>query len=117
MRDVRIIYHNTFGMSFYWVKEDEVLTDRIQIVFKETGFYLSVAEIRKFSGMISEACTKTNCGNCSKAGKCRRFLLKTPLKQIDLAVSANELDKIKDLVEGTLFQVELNHYLWNVSLN
>lgn len=117
MRDVRIIYHNSLGMAFYWVKEDEVLTDRIQMVFKETGFYLSYTEIKKFSGMISEACTKTNCATCGRGNNCKRFLLKTPLQQIDLAVSADELDKIKDLVEGTLFQLELEDYLWGFGLN
>lgn len=117
MRDVSIIYNNNFGVAFYWVKEDEILTDRVQVVFKETGFYLSYAELKEFSGMISEACTKSNCGNCCMKKSCRRFLLKTPLQQIDLAVSADDLGKIKDLVEGTLFQLELIDYLWGAGRN
>ena len=90
-----MIYHNDFGVAFYWAKEGEVLTARVQIVFKETGFYLSTSEIIKFSAMIGEACAQNNCKSCKASGQCRRFLLKTPLQQIDLAVSPYELNKIK----------------------
>lgn len=117
MDNVETIYINDFGVAFYWRKEDEVLTDRVQIVFKETGFYLSKAEIRKFSGMIGDACSKQDCGSCCARGRCHRFLLKTPLREIDLAVSSGELTKIKDLIEGTLFHLELYDYLNTVGRN
>lgn len=117
MNTIEQIYLTDFGVAFYWRKEDEVLRDRIQIVFKETGFYLSVAEIRKFSRMIVEASEKNNCTNCSNGNRCHKFLLKTPLRQIDLAVSVRELDKIKDLIEGTLFYAELQNYINGEGLN
>jgi len=117
MENVEQIYVNDFGLSFYWRKEDEVLKDRVQIVFKETGFYLSLAEIIRFSEMIADACKKTDCGTCCNRSRCHKFLLKTPLREIDLAVSSGELVKIKDLIEGTLFHVQLIDYLSRLSLN
>jgi hypothetical protein len=44
-------------------------------------------------------------------------LLKTPLKEIDLAVSKSELMQIKDLIEGTLFTMELMEYIDNICKN
>jgi len=111
MNTIEQIYLTDFGVAFYWRKEDEVLTDRIQIVFKETGFYLSIAEIKRFSEMINDASGRSKCNGCCHSGRCHKFLLKTPLREIDLAVSAPELSEIKELIEGTLFYAELYAYL------
>lgn len=117
MNTIEQIYLTDFGVAFYWRKEDEVLRDRIQIVFKETGFYLSIAEIKKFSEMILDACQKNECASCCHRDQCHKFLLKTPLRQIDLAVSAKELSKIKELIEGTLFYSRLHNYINGPGLN
>lgn len=39
MKQIDTLYANDFGMAFYWKKDSRVLDDKIQLVFKETGFY------------------------------------------------------------------------------
>ncbi|WP_426095148.1 hypothetical protein [Flavobacterium sp. DSR2-3-3] len=46
-----------------------------------------------------------------------QILLKTPCSQIDLAVSMEELNAVKDLVEGTLFKINLDEYLHGAGMN
>lgn len=116
MREVKQIYHNEFGVAFHWKKDQEVLKDKVQIVFKETGFYFSQKEIRDFALIIDETIEDLECcEGCSR--RCHRFLLKTPLQQVDLAVTRIELEQIKDLVEGTLFVMGLRSYLNNEGMN
>jgi hypothetical protein len=117
MREIEQIYFNDFGVAFHWKKDDTVLTEKVQIVFKETGFYLSYIEIRAFSQIIGNTLNEMSCENCCFKSKCHKFLLKTPLEQIDLAVSKSELLQIKDLIEGTLFTIDLCDYINNVCKN
>jgi hypothetical protein len=116
MREVEQIYYNEFGVAFHWKKDDRVLTEKVQMVFKETGFYLTYSEIRAFAQIIENTCNEMDCKGCCNS-KCHKFLLKTPLKQVDLAVSKNELFQIKDLVEGTLFNMDLYDYINKVCRN
>jgi len=117
MREVEQIYYNEFGVAFHWKKNNEVFTQKVQIVFKEMGFYLSYEEIKAFAQIIDNTCEEMGCDGCCHKGKCHKFLLKTPVEQIDLAVSRNELYQIKDLVEGTLFNMDLYDYITNVCRN
>lgn len=118
MRGIEQIYYNDFGMAFYWKEKNAVKTKHIQMVFKETGFYFSVSELQHFAVLIEESSKRNNCcENCEMKNNCAKFLLKTPVSQIDLAVSMNELDCIKDLVEGTLFKIKLAEYLYGVGRN
>jgi len=50
-------------------------------------------------------------------GRCHKFLLKTPFEAIELAVTEKEVYQIKDLVQGTLFQLNLNKYLRELCKN
>lgn len=117
MKEIEQIYHNDFGVAFHWKKNNVLLKERIQLVFKETGFYLSLNEMREFANITGKACLNMGCGECGFRNKCHRFLLKTPFKEIDLAVSGNELLQIKDLIEGALFNMELSQYLDGVCRN
>lgn len=116
MREVEQIYYNEFGVAFHWKKNNTVLKDKVQIVFKETGFYLTYDEIKAFAQLIDNTCDELGCNGCCHH-KCHKFLLKTPLRQVDLAVSKSELFQIKDLVEGTLFNMDLYDYISNVCRN
>lgn len=116
MREVEQIYYNEFGVAFHWKKNDVVLKEKVQLVFKETGFYFSHREIRDFALIIDETFDVLECcAGCQR--RCHKFLLKTPLQQIDLAVTRSELKRIKDLVEGTLFKIGLYNYLENEGRN
>jgi hypothetical protein len=118
MEEIEQLYHNDFGIAFYWKKENKTILDKIQLVFKETGFYFTVSELTTFGTLIDESLITNNCCDaCALKNNCAKFLLKTPCTQIDLAVSVSELKSIKDLVEGTLFKINLDEYLYGPGLN
>ena len=118
MRDIEQIYHNNFGIAFYWKKENETIFDKVQLVFKETGFYFTIAELNQFCDLIEDSLIKNFCcKTCELKNSCHKFLLKTPCTQVDLAVSIKEIKSIKDLVEGTLFKIDLDEYVYGAGLN
>lgn len=106
------IYGNDFGLAFHWKRADELQCNKIQLVFKETGFHLTLSELEYFSTLICESQSRIKaCADCELRGNCSRFLLQTPSNQIDLAVSIPELKGIQDLVDGTVFKLKLQNYL------
>ena len=112
------IYGNTVGMAFYWNRSAEVEKEKIQLVFKETGFNLTLSELKLFSKLIVESEARSRCcGDCKMKNQCDRFLLQTPAKQIDLAVSVSELHGIQDLVDGTIFKIKLQNYVFGTGRN
>lgn len=112
------IYGNDFGMAFYWKRADELVCNKIQLVFKETGFHLNLSELEYFSELVLESeCRIQACSDCTFKNQCSRYLLQTPAKQIDLAVSVQELKGIQDLVNGTIFKIKLKEYLEGVGQN
>ena len=118
MQAIKQIYINDFGTSFYWRKENEIILDKVQLVFREMGFYCNKSELEQFKDCIQESyIVNSDCADCELKSKCYKFLLKTPFSQIDLAVTIEELNKVKDLVEGTLFKINLEDYLYGVGMN
>lgn len=118
MREIEQIYHNNFGIAFYWKNGKEVISGKVQLVFKETGFYFTVAELNQFCDLIEDSLIENACcESCELKNSCHKFLLKTPCAAIDLAVSMKELKSIKDLVEGSLFKIELKEYVYSAGLN
>jgi hypothetical protein len=112
------IYENDFGMTFYWKRADEVVSNKVQLVFKEIGFHLTLGELEQFSTFILESESRINaCSDCSFKKQCSRYLLQTPAQQIDLAVSISELKGIQDLVGGTVFKIKLREYVFGVGKN
>lgn len=118
MKQIEQIYVNDMGMAFFWKQQETVIQDKVQLVFKETGFYFSVDELQRFMVLIKESCRRNHtCESCAIKSQCHKFLLKTPVAQIDLAVSMKELDGIRDLVEGALFKIELYGFISGVGRN
>ncbi|HEX9152255.1 MAG TPA: hypothetical protein VF842_09245 [Flavobacterium sp.] len=118
MKEIKQIYYNDSGTSFYWKKEDEVMLDKVQLIFRETGFYFTKHELLQFKNCIEDSYFQNKCcDECELKNKCYKFLLKTPCSQIDLAVSIEELNAVKDLVEGTLFKINLDDYLYGEGMN
>ncbi|MDT0687874.1 hypothetical protein [Autumnicola psychrophila] len=117
MDDVDLIYHNKFGIAFRW-NNSELKADpnRIQIIFKDMGFYLLREEILQFSSNIKLA-EKRSCSNCQNPENCRNILLRSPLQKMDFTVSSEELEQISELIEGTLFRLNLLHYLDDICKN
>lgn len=118
MSDIRRIYHNDIGIAFQWKQDLAKNKDhKFQVIFRDTGFYLTIQEIENFSKFIKQAVERGCCKDCQAKQKCRSILLKTPANTVDLAVSEQELQSIYDLIEGTLFHIKLNDYLKNVCWN
>ena len=117
MKEIEQVYHNDFGVAFYWKIDGKVYKERIQLVFKETGFYFTADEIMQFSFLVNDMAEKNGCCECGYRNKCHRFLLKTPVREVDLAVTQDEILNIKDLLEGTLFNIELMSYINNLCRN
>jgi hypothetical protein len=118
MNEIDEIYHNSFGIAFYWKKGSEVISEKVQLVFRETGFYLTRDQMNQFCKLIEDSMVENaSCETCQLKNSCHKFLLKTPCDQIDLAVSMKELKSIKDLVEGSLFKIELEEYVYGAGMN
>ncbi|WP_426483685.1 hypothetical protein [Flavobacterium sp. 2] len=118
MKDIEQIYRNDFGISFYWKEGNEIVSDKIQLLFKQMGFYFSVQELNEFHNLIDDCVTDRN--DYDTRGVKRafdKFLLKTPYVAIDLEISPIELNSIKDLVEGSLFRLNLNEYIYGSGMN
>ncbi len=117
MNEIEQIYRNQFGIAFYWKKGDARKQHKIQLVFRDTGFYLTRDELTLFLNCSREAASRGCCADCKNPSQCRSILLRTPSQNIDLAVSLPELEAINDLIEGTLFNLDLQSYLRDVCRN
>ncbi|MFD0963253.1 hypothetical protein [Pseudofulvibacter geojedonensis] len=118
MNDIYRIYHNDIGIAFQWKKDVEAgFTETIQVVFRNTGFYLDYKEVKEFYNKAKVAHHLQQCEGCAKKGKCSSYLLQTPTDKVDLAVTKKELNSITDLLKGTLFQIELNGYINEICKN
>ncbi len=110
--DIYPIYNNSIGMAFQWKRGASKTNGKIQVIFRDTGLLLSRDELLQFFNNVQ--CTKNSGGPCNfRCGEmdCRSLLLDTPASQVSLAVSARELNAIEDLIQGTLFQLDLSTYL------
>ncbi len=112
MQDINTIYHNYFGVAFQWKKDVLAAGNKIQIIFRDTGLLLSYAELKQFSkNIIATRKSNTPCADCALNDSCKALLVDSPAPQITFAMNVEELNAIQDLVEGTLFQLDLKHYL------
>ena len=116
MRDIDTIYHNNFGIAFRWVTETSKPNKKIQLVFRDMGFMLSKNELLLFAENIKGASNLDSYCECEHQ-QCRDLLLETPLSQLSLAINHEELNVLYDLVQGTLFKLNLEGYLNGICEN
>ena len=83
----------------------------INIIFNNTGLHLNNAELHIFLQDIENALDKgmNCCGEDSE--NCKSMLLETPMTQLSFAMSYNDLISMKNLIKGTLFELELTNLL------
>ncbi|WP_282159617.1 hypothetical protein [Ulvibacterium marinum] len=113
MQDINPIYHNPFGVAFQWKRNSVKDINKVQLVFRDTGLLLSRKELTDFQKNIKCALeSHTLCQDCQQNESCRALLLDTPAPQVTLALSKKELNAVHDLVEGTLFQLQLDNLLY-----
>lgn len=118
MRDIDAIYYNDFGIAFHWKKETKNYRSKIQVVFRNTGFLLTHKELIRFAQHVQNTMNSNAvCSCCAKKKSCRAMLLETPVPQVSLAVSVNELTAINDLIEGTIFQLNIDNFLSDICNN
>ncbi len=117
MNGIDKIYSNSLGMSFYWKNEQHAVLPKIQVVFKDVGFLLTINELKDFSNTCMVTIRTSCCTDCKGKEQCKSLLLRTPSDKIDLAVNRIELSKIHDLLCETIFKVELHRWVKNLSMN
>ena len=111
-QEINKIYSNRFGISFQWKRSEAKNCRKVQFVFRDIGIYLTPKEIVVFSEKIKESiCSNGLCDACKKDETCRALLVETPAPQVSIAVNYKELTQLRDLVEGTLFQLGLNRMI------
>ena len=114
MSNINPLYHNAFGVAFEWKRCPTKKMYKVQLVFRDTGLQLSLEELRQFAKTITTTLNNAPlCEHCGKDETCRALLLETPIHQVSFAMSLKELRALKELVEGTLFQLSLNNLLKN----
>ncbi|GAA4276022.1 hypothetical protein [Aquimarina mytili] len=117
MNAIDKIYSNTFGISFFWKRDTCNSMPKIQLVFRDIGFLLTLNELKDFSDSCTLTIQSQCCADCKDPQHCRSLLLRTPSDKIDLAVSKDELYQIQELINETIFKVELKHWIQDVCLN
>ncbi|WP_103864386.1 MULTISPECIES: hypothetical protein [Aquimarina] len=117
MNAIDKIYSNDLGISFFWKQEKQIPTPKVQLVFRDTGFLLTLNELKDFSNSCTITYDSQCCNQCKNSQHCRSLLLRTPSEKIDLAVNREELLQIQELINGTIFRVELQDWVKNLSLN
>lgn len=112
MKEIDLIYHNQFGVAFKWKSDIGKDSNKVQLVFRDTGMLLTKKELVYFSKCIKGVGRDHyRCEGCPHQESCRTLLLSTPAPQITLALNAKELEAIEDLVSGSLFQLNLNDFI------
>lgn len=113
--EIEALYENDIGIAFLWKEKALLKRQKIQLIFRDTGFLLTKKELHQFSEHIQNAIqTQPMCPDCKENENCRALLLETPLPRISFAISAKELLEVQELVDGTLFQLNLEGYLNNI---
>ncbi len=109
MSDIIKIYHNSFGVAFRWKPSLRAKNcQKIQLVFREMGFHLSIDEIGLFRELIQDSLNQELCESCEANKDCKAHLLQTPSTMVNLAISYNELTLLDELVTGTLFYAKFD---------
>jgi len=117
MNAIDKIYSNEIGISFFWKRETYIKIPKVQLVFREIGFLLTLNELKDFSDFCVVTKQSQCCADCKDPKNCRSLLLRTPSEKIDLAISRDELDQIQELITETILKVELQFWVRERCLN
>jgi hypothetical protein len=113
MKAINKIYSNDLGISFFWKQEKYISSPKIQLVFRDIGFLLTINELKDFSNSCTATIKLQYCSQCISLQQSRSLLLRTPSDKIDLAVNKEEILQIQELISGTIFRVELQDWIKN----
>ncbi|MCP9199249.1 hypothetical protein MKO06_04975 [Gramella sp. GC03-9] len=109
-RDIHILYYNQSGIGFLW--NNIPTKSKIQLVFRDMNLEFEKPELELFRELISNTITHySGCKKCENPDHCQNILLLTPLTGLSLILSTKELESIKDLIEGVIFNLNLENLL------
>ncbi|MEM6684785.1 MAG: hypothetical protein AAF617_03225 [Bacteroidota bacterium] len=112
MDEIHHLYNNDYGIAFRWKHHDPKERKKIQLVFNDLGFSLTTKNFNKFLKNIRTSLAYPPiCDMCEGEDDCKSYVLETPSSMISLAVSYIELKKLEELLEGALFQIEMDNLL------
>ncbi len=82
MNEIYCIYRNDIGIAFQW-KKDIAKNNygKLQIVFRDMGFYLTPEEVNHFYKCIRSAREFERCAECRQHKDYRSILLRTPAER------------------------------------
>ncbi|NQX86869.1 MAG: hypothetical protein HRT67_13385 [Flavobacteriaceae bacterium] len=120
MSDINVLKRNKIGVTYLVNKPDEdahELEKKIHLVFNNTGLKLTIDELVVFLDdiMIAKE-TPSTCQNQCDSAYCKSILLYTPFQDLVFSVSKYDLKYLQYLVEGTLFELNLNDVLAEISV-
>jgi len=108
MKDINKLYHNDFGISFFWKCKIQRKNSLVELVFRDTGLSLRCDEIETMYLIVKSIVKKPSlCMDCKKNRGCKSLLLEIPNTKVSFAMSFQEMTEMLDLLKGTLFQLEL----------
>lgn len=112
MEEIDVLYYNSLGITFNWKECSLKDKTKIQLIFRNTGLSLTLKQLRDFSKKIDTSLENPLvCSKCKEKNNCKSILLESCIDELTFSMSLEELNKIEDLVKGTLFQINLNNYL------
>lgn len=118
MDDIYTIYYNSFGIAFRWKRGTAKNFNKIQLVFRDTGLFLTPKELIHFSENIKKALKEPyNREEYGTQNLCKTMLLEAPNPQTCFVMSYNELKLMDDLVQGSCFELNLNKLLENLTIS
>lgn len=116
--DIDIIHTNEIGIVFKWKKTVKRDKNKVQLVFRDTGFFIQPNELLEFSKCVKKAIKSAAvCPNHGNNESCRTILLETPVEKLTFAVNRTELYLLNELILGSLFNMELYKMLKNLDLS
>ncbi|VXB43596.1 hypothetical protein [Maribacter litoralis] len=119
MNDIHPIYQNDFGIAFQWKRDKPSESNKVQVIFRDIGLLLTSSELRYFSKCIANTVENGKghlCSDCKSKETCRSLLLNSPAHQISFAVSYQEAIEIRDLINGTMFRLELDSFFGELGI-
>lgn len=113
--DINTIYYNDFGIAFQWKLGSAKYTNKVQLVFRHTGLFLTPSELQSFSITVNRTFQNPPlCNDCKDNKECKSLLINTPAHQVKFAMSYDEVEQLNDLIEGTIFQLNLDDMLGEI---
>lgn len=117
MNEVKYLNRNPIGLTYKVNPDYSEDFDKVHLVFNNTGLKFNDEELLEFQQCIQDAFTApTMCKNDCNSKNCKSALLHTPFKNLVFAVSLKDLDYLKDLIDGTVFELSLDNYLADLSV-